>query len=43
LVADDPENHENTCIGLSLIGRRLEEEKITAMLHLMRDVVGVDY
>lgn len=38
-----PENHENALVGLALIGRRLEEEKVTAMLTLIRDVVGVDY
>lgn len=38
-----PENHENALVGLVLIGRRLEEEKVTAMLKLMEHVVGVDY
>jgi amidase len=38
-----PENHENALVGLALIGRRLEEEKVTAMLTLIRDVVVVDY
>jgi amidase len=38
-----PENHENALIGLALIGRRLEEEKVTAMLQVMQDVVGIDY
>ncbi|KAI0470770.1 amidase signature domain-containing protein [Xylariaceae sp. FL0804] len=38
-----PERHENALVGLALIGRRLEEEKVTAMLGVMRDVVGVDY
>lgn len=27
-----PENHENAMIGLAVIGRRLEEEKVTAMM-----------
>ncbi|KAI5865241.1 amidase signature domain-containing protein [Durotheca rogersii] len=35
-----PENHENAQVGLALIGRRLEEEKITAMLKVMKEVVG---
>lgn len=38
-----PENHENALIGLAVIARRLEEEKVTAMLQLISDVVGVDY
>ncbi|KAH8749233.1 amidase [Diaporthe sp. PMI_573] len=38
-----PENHEDALIGLALIARRLEEEKVTAMLHVIRNVVGVDY
>ncbi|KAK6429210.1 hypothetical protein LTR95_014640, partial [Oleoguttula sp. CCFEE 5521] len=40
---EKPENHENSPVGLALYGRRLEEEKVTAMLQLMHDVVGVDY
>ncbi|KAH8681881.1 amidase signature domain-containing protein [Xylariales sp. PMI_506] len=40
---EKPENHENALVGLALIGRRLEEEKITALLKVMKDVVGVDY
>ncbi|KAK5123207.1 putative amidase [Meristemomyces frigidus] len=38
-----PENHSNALIGLALIARRLEEEKVTAMLEVMKDVVGIDY
>ncbi|KAK3623988.1 putative amidase [Elasticomyces elasticus] len=38
-----PENHENALVGLAVTGRRLEEEKVTAMLQLISDVVGVDY
>ncbi|KAF2763882.1 amidase [Teratosphaeria nubilosa] len=38
-----PENHENALVGLALVGRRLEEEKVTAMLSLISEVVGVDY
>ncbi|KAH9884264.1 amidase signature domain-containing protein [Xylariomycetidae sp. FL2044] len=38
-----PENHENALVGLALIGRRLEEEKVTALLKVLEDVVGVDY
>lgn len=38
-----PENHEGALIGLTLTAKRLEEEKVTAMLHVVRDVVGVDY
>ncbi|KAI1377036.1 amidase signature domain-containing protein [Hypoxylon crocopeplum] len=37
---DRPENHENALIGLALIGRRLEEEKVAAMLVVMENVVG---
>ena len=38
-----PENHENAPVGLALIGRRLEEEKVVAMLGVIRDAVGIDY
>lgn len=27
-----PKNHENALLGLAIIGRRLEEEKVTAMM-----------
>ncbi|KAK6081202.1 amidase [Seiridium cupressi] len=40
---EKPENHENALIGLALIGRRLEEEKITSLLKVMKSVVGIDY
>ncbi|KAI1879020.1 hypothetical protein JX265_003197 [Neoarthrinium moseri] len=40
---EKPENHENALVGLALIGRRLEEEKVTALLQVMKDVVGIDY
>lgn len=40
---EGPERHENALVGLALIVRRLEEEKVTAMLRVMGDVVGVDY
>ncbi|USP79355.1 putative amidase [Curvularia clavata] len=40
---EKPENHENALVGLQLIGRRLEEEKVTAMLTLIRNVLEVDY
>lgn len=43
MVDDKPENHANALVGLALIGRRLEEEKVTAMLQLLHEVVGVDY
>jgi amidase len=42
-IDGNPKNHENALIGLALVGRRLEEEKITALLQIMKDVVGVDY
>jgi amidase len=38
-----PERHENALIGLTVIARRLEEEKVTAMLGVLSEVVGVDY
>ncbi|KAF2116967.1 amidase [Lophiotrema nucula] len=38
-----PENHENALVGLAVIGRRLEEEKVTAMLRVVNEIVGVDY
>lgn len=37
-----PKNHENSPVGLSLIARRLEEEKVAAMLQLIGDLVPVD-
>lgn len=37
---EKPQNHENALVGLSLIGRRLEEEKVVAMLGVMKDVLG---
>jgi amidase len=43
MLDEKPENHENAMVGLQLIGRRLEEEKVTAMLTLIRDVLGVDH
>lgn len=33
-----PENHENALVGLALIGRRLEEEKVVAMLQVIKSV-----
>lgn len=30
-----PKNHENALVGLVVIGRRLEEEKVTAMLSVI--------
>ncbi len=38
-----PSDHANAPVGLSLIARRLEEEKVVAMLELIKNVVGVDY
>lgn len=38
-----PENHENALVGLAIIARRLEEEKVVAMLELIGGVVGLDY
>ncbi|OQO08554.1 hypothetical protein B0A48_06424 [Cryoendolithus antarcticus] len=40
---EKPENHVNSPVGLALYGRRLEEEKVTAMLQVIHEVVGVDY
>ncbi|KAI1774476.1 amidase signature domain-containing protein [Hypoxylon cercidicola] len=37
---EKPQNHENALVGLTLIGRRLEEEKVVAMLRVMKDIVG---
>ena len=33
--------NEGIPVGLSLVGRRLEEEKVVAMLQLITDVVGL--
>lgn len=30
-----PKNHENALVGLAVIARRLEEEKVVAMLELI--------
>ncbi|PQE04663.1 general amidase protein [Rutstroemia sp. NJR-2017a BBW] len=38
---ETPKNHENAPVGLALTGRRLEEEKITAMLALIEDCLKV--
>ncbi|GME64974.1 hypothetical protein BP5796_11335 [Neofusicoccum parvum] len=32
-----PKNHENAPVGLAVIGRRLEEEKVTALLQVIGD------
>jgi amidase len=40
---EKPQNHENALVGLAVIARRLEEEKVTAMLEVLSRVVGVDY
>ncbi len=37
------EEHENALVGLVVIARRLEEEKVVAMLGVLEGVVGVDY
>lgn len=42
-VDGKPQKHENALIGLVVIARRLEEEKVTAMLNEITKVVGVDY
>ncbi|KAI1336355.1 amidase signature domain-containing protein [Xylariaceae sp. FL0016] len=34
-----PDHHKNALVGLALIGRRLEEEKVTAMLKVIRDAL----
>lgn len=43
ILDGQPENHTNAPVGLALVGRRLEEEKVTAMLQVVSDIVGVDY
>ena len=35
-----PEDHENAPVGLVVIGRRLEEEKVTAMLSVIAKSLG---
>lgn len=37
-----PENHENALVGLVVTARRLEEEKVTAMLGVIKDCLRVD-
>ncbi|KAK4498812.1 hypothetical protein PRZ48_009322 [Zasmidium cellare] len=37
-----PTNHKNAPVGLAVIGRRLEEEKVTAMLKILSKIVGDD-
>ena len=34
-IDGSPKNHENALVGLVVIGRRLEEEKVTAMLSVI--------
>lgn len=44
LVTDGkPENHENAPIGLTVIARRLEEERLVAMLDMISKVVPRDF
>ncbi|KAF2817493.1 amidase [Mytilinidion resinicola] len=38
-----PKNHENALVGLTVIGRILEEEKVTAMLDVITKALGIDY
>lgn len=43
MIADKgPDNHRNGPVGLAVIGRRLEEEKVTAMLKVLSKIVGDD-
>lgn len=35
--------NEGIPVGLSLVGRRLEEEKIVAMMRLITDVAGLHH
>lgn len=37
----NPGNHENALVGLVVIGRRLEEEKVTAMLTVIKETLAV--
>jgi len=36
----NPENHKNALIGLSITARRLEEEKVIAMLSIIQDALA---
>jgi len=37
-----PENHENALVELVVIARRLEEEKVVAMLEVIEDALAVE-
>ena len=41
LLDGKPENHENSLVGLVVIGRRLEEEKVTVMLSVIKDSLAM--
>jgi amidase len=38
-----PEEYENAPVGLQIMGRRLEEEKITAIMQLVSDLIVADH
>jgi hypothetical protein len=35
VIDGHPKNHENALVGLAIIARRLEEEKVVAMMELI--------
>jgi hypothetical protein len=37
-----PKNHENALVGLAVIGRRLEEEKVTAMMDVITKCLEIN-
>jgi len=40
LTIDDPENYKGGPVGLQLIGRRFEEEKILDMVEIIAQAIG---
>jgi Asp-tRNA(Asn)/Glu-tRNA(Gln) amidotransferase A subunit family amidase len=40
LTLDDPEKYEGGPVGLQVIGRRFEEEKILEILEIIAQIIG---
>lgn len=41
-IDGSPMNHENAPVGLAIIARRLEEEKVVSMLEVIRDCLEAE-
>jgi amidase len=40
LISDDPEKYDGGPVGLQVIGRRFEEEKVLDMLEIIAQTIG---